>query len=45
MKKIIDGELVRFIIVGLFNTFLGMVTMFGFYHLGIHPKLAVKNPA
>ena len=35
MKKIIDGELVRFIIVGLFNTFLGMVTMFGFYHLGM----------
>ena len=35
MKKIIDGELLRFIIVGLFNTFLGMVTMFGFYHLGM----------
>lgn len=26
------GELMRFIIVGLFNTFLGVVTMFGFYH-------------
>ena len=25
----------RFIIVGLFNTFLGVVTMFGFYHLGL----------
>ncbi len=35
MKKIVDQELLRFIIVGLFNTFLGMVTMFGFYHLGM----------
>ena len=35
MKKIVDGELARFILVGLFNTFLGAVTMFGFYHLGL----------
>lgn len=30
--KWFDDTLWRFIIVGLFNTFLGVVTMFGLYH-------------
>ena len=35
MKNIVDQDLLRVIIVGVFDTFLGMVTMFGFYHLGM----------
>ena len=32
LKKLLEIEIIRFILVGLFNTFMGVVTMFAFYH-------------
>lgn len=32
MKKLIDKKLIKFIIVGVINTFVGMVIMFGLYN-------------
>ncbi len=33
IRQLFDKKLLRFILVGLFNTLMGVVTMFGFYHL------------